>query len=145
MNSRLDALQAAVLRVKLQHLEGWAKARQRVAAQYAARFKNRGLDGVITLPQVAPQCTHVYNQFVIRAPKRDQLIAHMRERGVPTEIYYPLPLQLQPAFAYLGHKAGDLPRAEAASREVLAIPIYPEMADNQQALVVDSIASFYRG
>jgi dTDP-4-amino-4,6-dideoxygalactose transaminase len=145
MNSRLDALQAAILRVKLRHLDAWAKRRQQMAADYTARFKNRGLDSVMALPEVAPKCTHVFNQFVMRAPRRDQLIAHLRERGVPTEIYYPLPLHLQRAFAYLGYKAGDLPRAEAASREVLAIPIYPEMSVDQRALVVDSIASFYRG
>jgi len=144
VNSRLDALQAAILRVKLHHLDSWAEARQRNAARYALLFKEKGLDTILALPQVQPKCNHVYNQYVIRAPKRDQLKAHLRDCGVPRDIYYPLPLHLQRAFAYLGHKSGDLPESEAASREVLALPVFPEMSKDQQNLVVDSIASFYR-
>jgi dTDP-4-amino-4,6-dideoxygalactose transaminase len=90
------------------------------------------------------KCDHIYNQYVIRAPQRDELKAYLRDCGVPSDIYYPLPLHLQRAFAYLGYKAGDLPESEAASREVLALPIFPEMTDDQQNLVVDSIAAFYR-
>ena len=144
VNSRLDALQAAILRVKLRHLDSWAEGRQRNAARYAQLFKEIGLDTILALPRVQPKCNHVYNQYVIRPPQRDQLKAHLRDCGVPSDIYYPLPLHLQRAFAYLGYKPGDLPESEAASREVLALPIFPEMSIEQQNLVVDSIASFYR-
>jgi len=143
MNSRLDALQAAILRVKLGYLDTWAQGRQRNAERYSKLFKSHGLDKVIKLPKVQAKCNHIYNQYVIRVPQRDQLKAHLRNSGVPTEIYYPKPLHLQRAFAYLGYKAGDFPASEAASGEVLAIPIFPEMSDDQQNLVVDSIASFY--
>lgn len=144
MNSRLDALQAAILRVKLPHLDSWAEGRQRNAGRYAQLFKEKCLDTILALPQVQSKCNHVYNQYVIRAPRRDQLKAHLRDCGVPSDIYYPLPLHLQRAFAYLGHKPGDLPESEAASRDVLALPVFPEMSTDQQNLVVDSIASFYR-
>jgi dTDP-4-amino-4,6-dideoxygalactose transaminase len=144
MNSRLDALQAAILRVKLRRLDSWAAGRKRNAARYAELFGDRGLTSVVRLPQVAAQCTHVYNQYVIRAPRRDELKVFLRNRGVPSEIYYPLPLHLQSAFQYLQYKCGDLPQSEMASREVLALPIFPEMTEEQQTLVVDSIAAFYR-
>ena len=144
MNSRLDALQAAILRVKLKHLNGWAEGRVQRAARYGELFRGRKLHNMITLPSVPAECTHVYHQYVIRAPRRDQLKAHLRERGVPSEIYYPAPLHLQRAFAYLGYKPGDLPESEKASREVLALPVFPEMSDEQQDQVVDSIAEFYR-
>jgi dTDP-4-amino-4,6-dideoxygalactose transaminase len=142
MNSRLDALQAAILRVKLRYLDEWTEGRQRNAARYAEVFKSRGLDRILRLPRVQAGCTHIYNQYVIRAPRRDELKEHLRSCGVPSEIYYPIPLHLQRAFAYLGHKPGDLPASEAASREVLALPIFPEMTTEQQDLVVESIASF---
>ena len=144
INSRLDALQAAILRVKLKHLDSWAAGRVGRAERYAKLFHETGLDDVVTLPKVPDKCTHVYHQYVIRAPKRDQLKAHLRECGVPSEIYYPLPLHLQRAFAYLGYKAGDFPESERASQEVLALPVFPEMSDQQQDRVVDSIAAFYR-
>jgi dTDP-4-amino-4,6-dideoxygalactose transaminase len=141
MNSRLDALQAAILRVKLHYLDAWTEGRRRNAARYAELFKSRGLDRILTLPRVQTGCTHIYNQYVIRAPRRDELKEQLRNCGVPTEIYYPIPLHLQRAFAYLGYKPGDLPESEAASREVLALPIFPEMTAEQQGLVVESIAS----
>lgn len=143
MNSRLDALQAAILRVKLRHLDTWADGRRQNARRYAELFRSHGLDNIVRLPQVAAKCDHVYNQYVVRVPKRDELKAHLRDCGVPSEIYYPLPLHLQSAFAYLGHKPGDLPESEVASREVLALPIFPELSAEQQGLVVASIASFY--
>jgi dTDP-4-amino-4,6-dideoxygalactose transaminase len=142
MNSRLDALQAAILRVKLRHLDAWTQGRQKNAARYAELFKSRGLDRVLALPQLQTGCTHIYNQYVIRAPRRDELKQHLRNCGVPTEIYYPIPLHLQRAFAYLELKPGDMPESEAASREVLALPIFPEMSAEQQDLVVESIGSF---
>ncbi len=144
MNSRLDALQAAILRVKLRHLDAWAKGRQKNAERYSELFKGHGLEEFIRLPTVSPNCNHVYNQYVIRVPRRDELKAHLLTSGIPTEVYYPSPLHLQPAFAYLGYKNGDLPVSESASEEVLAIPIFPEMTTAQQDLVVESIASFYR-
>jgi dTDP-4-amino-4,6-dideoxygalactose transaminase len=143
MNSRLDALQAAILRVKLHYLDEWTKGRQKNAARYSQRFKSRGLDRILTLPAVQPGCTHIYNQYVIRAPRRDQLKDALHSYGVPTDIYYPIPLHMQRAFAYLQYKPGDLPASEAASREVLALPIFPEMSPGQQDLVVESIATFY--
>lgn len=145
MNSRLDALQAAILRVKLRYVDSWTQGRQRNAQRYTRLFKDRGLDGILQLPQVGAKRDHIYNQYVIRAPKRDQLKAYLREHGVPTEIYYPVPLHLQRGLAYLGYKPGDLPESEAASREVLALPVFPELISEQQELVVDSIAEFYRG
>jgi len=144
LNSRLDALQAAILRVKLRHLDSWAHGRQQKAARYVQLFKDRALERVVRLPELQPKCNHVYHQFVIRTPRRDELKTYLIEHGVPSEVYYPFPLHLQQAFSYLGYKSGDLPHSEMASREVLALPVFPEMTDEQQNLVVDSIASFYR-
>lgn len=143
INSRLDALQAAILRVKLPHLDAWAIARQRNAERYNESFTRAGLGSVIGLPKLGRNCNHIYNQYVIRAPRRDELKTHLRGCGVPTEIYYPQPLHLQRAFSYLGYKPGDMPHSEAASREVLALPIFPELSSKQQNLVVGSIAAFY--
>jgi len=106
-------------------------------------FARAGLDTVIGLPAVGQKCNHIYNQYVVRVPRRDELKTHLRKCGVPTEIYYPQPLHLQRAFAYLGYKPGDMPQSEIASREVLALPIFPELSSEQQSLVVDSVASFY--
>jgi dTDP-4-amino-4,6-dideoxygalactose transaminase len=144
MNSRLDALQAAILRVKLRYLDSWTEGRRRNAGRYAKLFSSHGLDQTLQLPHVPAKCDHVYNQYVVRAPRRDQLKAHLRNCGVPTEIYYPIPLHLQRAFTYLGYKPGALPEAEKASTEVLALPIFPELSAEQQKFVVDSIAKFYR-
>jgi dTDP-4-amino-4,6-dideoxygalactose transaminase len=144
MNSRLDALQAAILRVKLRHLDSWSEGRRRNAARYDELFSRLGVNREIRRPRIQTRCTHIYNQYVIRASRRDELKAFLRDRGVPSEIYYPLPLHLQQAFAYLGYKRGDFPESEAASAEVLALPVFPEMTEDQQNLVVDSIAAFYR-
>jgi dTDP-4-amino-4,6-dideoxygalactose transaminase len=143
INSRLDALQAAVLRVKLAHLEEWTRAREYYAGRYRTMFAGYGLEKHLKFPPVPGDRLHVYNQFVVRCPERDRLREFLRGRGIPTEIYYPVPLHLQPAFAYLGYKPGQLPQSEAASREVLALPIYPELREEQQTLVVDAIAAFY--
>ncbi len=143
MNSRLDALQAAILRVKLKHLNNWAAARQRNADRYRELFREFLLGSKVRLPVAPARSTHVYNQFTIRASDRENLREHLRVRGIPSEIYYPKPLHLQKAFAYLGHKAGEFPEAEAASREVLSLPIYPELTAEQQRLVVRAIADFY--
>ncbi|MFP5379299.1 MAG: DegT/DnrJ/EryC1/StrS family aminotransferase, partial [Vicinamibacteria bacterium] len=144
-NFRLDALQAAVLRVKLPHLAAWTEARRRNAARYRQLFKDAGLDE-ITLPvERGGDNYHIYNQFVIRAPERDALRAHLTANGIGSEVYYPVPFHLQKCFADLGYKAGDFPHAEKAAAEVLAIPIYPELTADQQAEVVDRIRAFYRG
>lgn len=146
VNSRLDALQAAILRVKLRHLDDWTKGRRLKAERYRALFQSSLLQGHISLP---PDCVngsvHVYHQFVIRSNRRDALRRFLQERGIPTEVYYPLPLHLQPAFAYLGYQQGQFPQAEAASSEVLALPIYPELKDWQQEVVVGAISEFYAG
>ena len=145
MNSRLDALQAAILRVKLRQLDRLCQARRANAARYGRLFRDAGLDTQITMPVEPHGLFHVYNQFVIRTERRDQLREHLRNSGIPAEIYYPLPLHLQPAFAYLGYTAGSFPRAEAASREVLALPIFPTITEAQQKAVVDAIAQFFAG
>ena len=143
INSRLDALQAAILRVKLRHLESWTEQRRNNAATYRALFHEYGLEGAIVLPVEPPAMRHVYNQFVIRAKERDALRDHLLKCGISTEVYYPEPLHLQPAFEYLGYHAGDFPRAEAASKGVVALPIYPELTLQQQTHVVSSIVNFY--
>jgi dTDP-4-amino-4,6-dideoxygalactose transaminase len=144
MNSRLDALQAAILRVKLCHLEEWTVARRRNAEGYRQLFKDYGLDRWIGLPSEPPDRLHVYNQYVIRAAHRDALQEHLRNAGIPTEIYYPAPLHLQPAFGYLGHHEGDFPQAELASQQVLALPVYPELKGEHQHAVAQAIADFVR-
>lgn len=145
INSRLDALQAAILRVKLKHLSHWTAARQLHAESYGHLFAKDGLTRFIKLPSQPQGLVHVFNQYVIRIPHRDQLREHLRSAGIPTEIYYPLPLHLQPAFAYLGYAPGAFPHSEQASREVLALPVFPEMTEEQQRAVVDSIAEFFTG
>jgi len=143
-NFRLDALQAAVVSVKLAHLDDWTAGRQSNADRYRRLFDDAGLvsNGTVGLPQVAPNRRHIYNQFVIRVPKRDELRAYLGENNVATEIYYPVPLHLQECFAYLGHKPGDFPESEKAAVETLALPIYPELSDQQAARVVECIAEF---
>jgi dTDP-4-amino-4,6-dideoxygalactose transaminase len=143
-NSRLDALQAAILRVKLRHLDEWTRGRQQRADRYRDLLGGAGLDSRITLPQKpSQQFYHVYNQFSIRCSERDELREHLQRAGIPTEIYYPLSLHLQPAFSYLGCSAGQFPQSETASREVLALPVYPELTDAQQSSVVRAITDFY--
>jgi dTDP-4-amino-4,6-dideoxygalactose transaminase len=145
VNSRLDAVQAAVLRVKLAHLEEWTKARQRNADRYQSLFREAGLSENIGLPFVRTDARHVYHQFVIRARegKRDSLRQHLRDRGVGTDVYYPVPLHLQECFGYLGYQENDLPVAETAARETLALPIYPELTPEQQKYVVGVIGDFF--
>lgn len=145
MNSRLDTLQAAVLRVKLKHLPDWTAARQRNASHYRDLFSAMDLLDHVGLPHAPSGSHHVYNQFVIRVLHRDELRSALCQMGIPTEVYYPLPLHLQPAFAYLQHSPGDFPAAEAASSEALALPIYPELTETQQWSVVEAIASFIVG
>jgi dTDP-4-amino-4,6-dideoxygalactose transaminase len=140
-NFRLDALQAAVLRVKLRHLASWTKARRENADRYRMLFAEHGVRAV-DLPADRPG--HIYNQFVIRCARRDELQRFLHDRGIGTEVYYPVPLHLQACFADLGYRAGDLPEAEAAARESLALPIYPELTEHAQRYVVEQIAEFWR-
>ena len=140
-NFRLDPLQAAVLRAKLPHLSAWTAARRAHAERYRALFAAAQIPPELRLPARHP--AHVYHQFVIRAPRRDALRAHLADAGIGTEIYYPEPLHLQPCFADLGYRAGAFPVAERACREVLALPIHPTLAAAAPALVVDQIAAFY--
>lgn len=143
-NSRLDALQAAILRVKLRHLDRWEAGRQDRATRYRQLFAQKKLARFVTCPPVPPPgYLHVYNQFTIRAARRDELKESLRLAGIPSEIYYPLCLHLQKAFNYLGYRVGQFPVAEQASQEVLSLPIYPELRDAHQDLVIDAIADFY--
>jgi len=142
-NSRLHALQAAVLRVKLRHLDAWQQGRQNRAERYRHLFESAGLSTFIAAPPQPPaKFEHVYNQFTIRSSRRDDLKASLQAAGVPSEIYYPLCIHLQKAFAYLGHRVGDFPESEKASREVLSLPVYPELPDSQQDRVVQAIGDF---
>ncbi len=142
-NSRLDALQAAILRVKLRHLDGWTEARRHRAERYRTLVADTRLTGYIQVPEEKSDSRHVYNQFSIRCRERDALRDHLRNSGIPSEIYYPLALHLQPAFSYLEYKPGQFPMAEAASHEVLSLPVYPELKEAQQEAVVRAIADFF--
>jgi dTDP-4-amino-4,6-dideoxygalactose transaminase len=136
INSRLDAVQAAVLRVKAKYLDGWSEARQRNAALYRELLA----DGPVGLPCAAPyQTRHIYNQFVIRSRERDQLKQFLTDKGIGTEIYYPVPLHLQKCYTSLGYKEGDFPESERAARETLALPVYPELSREQIEYVSYSI------
>lgn len=145
INSRLDSIQAAVLNVKLDHLEAWTAARLERATQYAERFAERGLDRILTLPATLPGRRHVWNQYVVRVPdgKRDALREHLTQARIGTEIYYPVPLHRQACFEYLGYGEGSLKETEQAARETLALPIFPELRNDEQQRVVDEIANFF--
>ena len=150
-NFRLDAIQAAILRVKLKYLDQWTQARQHNAARYRALFEEAGVtrdssfsdsEGVV-LPTQITEGRHIYNQFVIRAARRDELMAHLKAHQIGTEIYYPVPMHLQECFAGLGHREGEFPVSELAAKETLALPIYPELSEGMIATVVKAIADFY--
>ena len=156
-NCRLDAIQAAVLRVKLPHVERWNQQRRERAATYDCLFQEAGLAKVVSadfplaaetstpliLPHTSPHAVHVFHQYVIRAQRRDELRQFLAARNIGTEIYYPLPLHLQPALAYLGYREGDFPEAERAAKEVLALPMFPELTEEEQRLVLAAVAEFY--
>jgi dTDP-4-amino-4,6-dideoxygalactose transaminase len=147
LNSRLDTLQAAVLNVKLPKLDEWAAARARHAARYANEFAARGLGKTIVTPTVADGCTHVWNQYTVRVKdgKRDALQKHLADRKIGSAIYYPVPLHLQKCFAAMGCEPGSLPATEQACREVLSLPVYPELTVAEQGAVIDAITSFCQG
>jgi dTDP-4-amino-4,6-dideoxygalactose transaminase len=150
-NSRLDAIQAAILRVKLPHIENWNEQRRQRAATYDQLFLAAGLGAAslgttatpVTLPWREPNAHHVFHQYVIRAQRRDALRQFLGDRHIGSEIYYPIPLHLQTCFAYLGYREGDLPEAERAAREVLALPMFPELTEEEQNRVVEVVAEFY--
>jgi dTDP-4-amino-4,6-dideoxygalactose transaminase len=148
-NFRLDELQAAILQVKLPHLDGWSAARREAAKFYSNEFRRVGLQKKIKLP-VEPYVEsglknhHIYHQYVIRSPRRDELRQHLSQREIETAIYYPLALHEQPCFEYLGYKAGDFPEAERAARDTLALPIYPEISREAQQYVVKGVAEFFK-
>lgn len=161
-NFRLDSLQAAVVVAKLRHLDDWTASRQRIAERYNRYFSECGLNVAdfsqcsYTLPKPSAKKTtvilpkantdrHVYNQYVIRVSSRDDIRKALQDKGVATEIYYPVPMHLQECFAYLGHKAGEFPQSECAAAETLALPIYPELTDEQTSYIVDCIRDYFLG
>ena len=146
LNSRLDALQAAILRVKLPHLDAWSDARKENADRYRTLFTDAGLTEEIKLPFERENVRHIYNQFVVRVPeKRDALRRFLTENEIGSDVYYPVSLHLQECFAYLGYEENHFPESEKASRETLALPIYPELTGEQQEFVVSKIAEFVNG
>jgi len=143
VNSRLDELQAAVLKVKFPHLDRWSDERAKRAAFYSKLFAETDFSFAVEPPFVRPDGRHIFHQYVIRIPEhRDRLAQHLKEKGVGTKVYYPIPLHLQQCFEYLGYKNGDFPESESAALETLAIPIYPELTEEQQRYVVESIRNF---
>jgi dTDP-4-amino-4,6-dideoxygalactose transaminase len=141
-NFRMDALQAAVLRVKTPHLHAWTEGRRANAQRYRALFRDAGLLDQVVLPVEPADRRHIFNQFVIRTAERDALKVHLDERGIGTEIYYPVPFHLQPCFSDLGHRRGDFPQAEQAAADSLALPIYGELTAAQQEVVVAAVGEF---
>jgi len=146
INSRLDALQAAILQVKLRYLDQWCDRRIQHARYYEKLFSSSGLvkDKTIILPASSTERSHIYNYYVIRAERRDELKQHLANGRIQTLVYYPLPLHLQPCFEFLGYHKGDFPKAELVSSQALAIPMYPELTSEQQEIIVQRIAEFYR-
>jgi dTDP-4-amino-4,6-dideoxygalactose transaminase len=145
-NCRMDAIQAAVLRVKLPHIERWNRQRRERAAIYDLLFTSAGLTGAPTPLRrlsISANAFHVFHQYVVRVERRDELRAFLTERKIGSEVYYPIPLHMQPCFTYLGYSPGDLPESERAAKDVLALPMFPELTESEQAWVVESIAEFY--
>jgi len=143
-NFRLDEIQAAVLRVKAPHLERWNEARRANAARYARLFLTAGAPPAVILPKEPDGYRHIYHQYVVRVPRRDEVRAHLTEAGIGCEVYYPVPLHQQKCFAGLEYRAGEFPVAEASSRHVLALPIYAELTEDQQQMVVKTIAEMFQ-
>jgi dTDP-4-amino-4,6-dideoxygalactose transaminase len=137
-NFRLDPIQAAVLLVKLPHLDEWSEGRRRNAAYYDKKFKGT----VVKTPYISPDCVTIYNQYCIRVPKRDELLAHLQKNKIGCEVYYPVPMHVQECFKYLGYKEGELPESEKAANEIMAIPVYPELTDEMKDFVAETILAF---
>jgi dTDP-4-amino-4,6-dideoxygalactose transaminase len=145
INSRLDTIQAAILLAKFKYLEKWTAERQKKAERYQRLFQDlpSSVKG-LKLPTIQYQNRHIFHQYVIGAPRRDRLKQFLAEEGIGTDIYYPIPLHLQQCYSFLKYRRGDLPNSEKASEEVLALPIYPELTEDQQMVVVDRIKAFYK-
>ena len=137
-NFRLDPIQAAALLVKLPHLNDWSEARRRNAAYYDKKFKGT----VVKTPYISPDCVTIYNQYCIRVPKRDELLAHLQKNKIGCEVYYPVPMHVQECFKHLGYKKGEMPESEKAANEIMAIPIYPELTDEMKDFVAETILAF---
>jgi dTDP-4-amino-4,6-dideoxygalactose transaminase len=144
LNSRLDSLQAAILRVKLRHLEEWNEERRRAAGRYYALFAEKGLIGIVIPPSEMENNYHIYHQYVVKVPQRDDLQAHLENQGIVSRVYYPVSLHMQRCFAFLGYSEGDFPVSESLSRETLALPIFPELTMEEQKKIVNSIGDFYK-
>ena len=142
-NSRLDEIQAAVLRVKLKYLDGWAEGRRKNAARYSDLFAKAGISASVTVPEIRPENLSVYNQYVVLVKKRDALRKYLSANGVGSEVYYPMSLHMQKCFKNLGYKKGDFPVAEDTAKRVLALPIYPELKVSELRHVVSTVAAFY--
>jgi len=143
-NFRIDALQAAVLSIKLKHLDNWTEGRQKNAQDYLTLINESGLSDKISTPVIKNNYRHIFNQFILRVPQRDDLIAHLRSKNIGCEIYYPVALHNQECFAYLNYSDGDYPVSEQAAKDTIAIPIYPELTLVQQKYIVDKFAEFYK-
>jgi len=144
INSRLDALQAAILRVKFKHLDKWSEARREKATLYTRLFEETGLNVEFTPPFVRSSVRHIFHQYVIRVPQQsDEVINHLSRHGVGSKVYYPVPLHLQKCFTYLGYSDGQFPEAESAAKQTLALPCFPEITEEQQRYVVDVLAKFH--
>ena len=143
INSRLDALQAAILRVKLRYIDSWTDSRRRNGKRYRELFAEHRLEKEIQMPVEPEHCRHVFNQFTVRVQKRDALRQHLQENGIPSEVYYPYSLHLQHAFQNLRYKPGSMPHSELASAQVMSLPIFSEITADQQEKVVNTIASFF--
>ena len=139
-NFRLDPIQAVALLVKLPHLGAWSEARRRNAAYYDKRFEGT----VVQTPYISPDCVTIYNQYCIRVPRRDEVVAHLKANKIGCEIYYPVPAHLQECFSYLGYREGDFPHSEKAANEIMALPVYPELTDEMKDAVVDCLLGFLR-
>ena len=146
INSRLDAIQAAILDIKLRHLDEWNEQRRKSAEYYKLLFKSAGLHDYVSVPEEMPGNVHIWHQYVIRVKsKRDELMSYLEGKGLSVRVYYPLSLHLQPCFEYLGYHEGDFPVSEELTREVLALPIYPGLTEEEQSEIVDGIKEFFRG
>ena len=142
-NFRIDALQAAVISVKFEYLDSWTEKRQANARRYNQLFSKAGLEKKLTLPVTLPGYRHIFNQYVVRAPRRNMLFSFLQKNKIGCEIYYPVTFNNQECFAYLNYKKGDFPVAEQAADTTLALPIYPEISSEQQTHVVAKIGAFY--
>jgi dTDP-4-amino-4,6-dideoxygalactose transaminase len=141
VNSRLDTIQAAILNVKLKHLDRWNAARRAAAKRYTELFSG----SPVTVPFIAPYAEHIFHQYTLRVPNRDALAAFLKERGIPHAVYYPVPLHLQKAFEMAGNREGDFPISEQATREVISLPMHSELTEEQLVYITDALKSFYKG